>query len=56
MRGRGYKEVRYWVPDTSSLEFIQRISAEARALNKVDRREGVAEFLEDVQAEAMSER
>lgn len=56
MRARGYKEVRYWVPDVSSPEFIRRIHGEVAALNEADRRDGTADFLDDIQAEAMEAR
>lgn len=56
MKQRGYKEVRYWVPDVSSAEFIQRIRSEAAALNAADRHAGTAEFLDEVQAEVLTER
>jgi hypothetical protein len=36
MKQRGYKEVRYWVPDTASPEFARRIRDEATALNEAD--------------------
>ncbi len=55
MKERGYKEVRYWVPDVTSPEFVRRISNEATVLNDLDRRANTAEFLDDVQAEALSE-
>jgi hypothetical protein len=55
MRQRGYKEVRYWVPDVTSPEFVQRIRNEAATLNKADQREDTANFLDDVQTEAMTE-
>ena len=56
MKQRGYKEVRYWVPDVSSPEFARRIRDEAAALNDADRRESTAEFLDDIQADAMGAR
>jgi hypothetical protein len=55
MRQRGYKEVRYWVPDVTSPEFVQRIRHEAAALNEADQREDTAAFLDDVQTAAMTE-
>jgi hypothetical protein len=55
MRQRGYKEVRYWVPDVTSPEFVQRIRNEAAPLNETDQREDTAKFLDDVQTEAMTE-
>lgn len=55
MKERGYKEVRYWVPDVTSAEFAQRISNEAAALNDADRRTDTAEFLDEIQAEALAE-
>ncbi|ORB47906.1 hypothetical protein BST40_14645 [Mycobacterium persicum] len=55
MRQRGYKEVRYWVPDVTSPEFIQRIHNEAAALNEADQREDAAKFLDDIQAERITE-
>ncbi|WP_036409734.1 antitoxin MazE-like protein [Mycobacterium gastri] len=55
MRQRGYKEVRYWVPDVTSPEFIQRIHNEAAALNEADQREDTAKFLDDIQAETITE-
>lgn len=54
MRARGYKEVRYWVPDVSSPEFARRIRDEAVALNRADADDATAEFLEDVQAETVN--
>ncbi len=55
MRERGYKEVRYWVPDLTSAEFVQRIRQEATALNAADGRAGMAEFLDEIQAETLAE-
>lgn len=55
MKARGYKEVRYWVPDVSSPEFARRIHDEAAALNDADRADDVAEFLDDVQADTVAE-
>lgn len=55
MRERGYKEVRYWVPDVASPEFVERIRNEAAALNEADQREDTANFLDDLQAEATTE-
>lgn len=54
MRERGYKEVRYWVPDVASPEFVERIRDESAALNEADRREDTARLLDDIQAEAMT--
>lgn len=54
MRERGYKEVRFWVPDVSSPEFIARIRREAGALNAADRRDDAAEFLADIQADVLA--
>ena len=56
MKQRGYKEVRYWVPDTTSPEFTRRIRDEAVALNAADNREETAGFLDDIQADVMGER
>lgn len=56
MRERGYKEVRYWVPDVTSAEFVRRLRNEARALNEEDRRDDTAEFLDEIQAETLDER
>lgn len=55
MKERGYKEVRFWVPDVRSPEFVRRIRAEAVALNEADRADAVAEFLDDVQADTVTE-
>lgn len=54
MKQRGYKEVRYWVPDTASPEFARRIRDEAAELNEADRREQTAAFLDEVQADVIS--
>ncbi len=54
MRQRGYKEVRFWVPDTTSPEFAARIRDEAPALNAADAREQTAEFLDDIQADLLT--
>ncbi len=54
MRQRGYKEVSFWVPDTTSREFAARIRDEAPALNKVDTREHTAAFLDDIQADVLT--
>lgn len=56
MRQRGYKEVRYWVPDLASPEFARRIREESAALNAADEREQTADLLEDLQADVMGER
>lgn len=56
MKARGYKEVRYWVPDVTSAEFVKRLHAESMALNAADRRDGTADFLDDVQADTIDER
>lgn len=56
MRQRGYKEVRYWVPDTTSPEFARRIRDEAPALNAADNREQTAAFLDEIQADVMGDR
>ncbi|MCL2781450.1 MAG: antitoxin MazE family protein [Actinomycetia bacterium] len=55
MKARGYKEVRYWVPDLSSAEFAERIRQEMPALNAAARRDGAAQFLDEVQAETLAE-
>ena len=55
MRERGYKEVRYWVPDLTSAEFVQRIRQEAAAVNEADDRASTAELLDEIQAEALAE-
>ena len=54
MRQRGYKEVRFWVPDTTSGEFAARIRDEAPALNETDTREHTAAFLDDIQADVLT--
>lgn len=54
MRQRGYKEVRFWVPDTTSREFAARIRNEASALNEADARAHTAEFLDDIQADVLT--
>lgn len=54
MRQRGYKEVRYWVPDTGSAEFVRRIRDECLALNKADARDDTAAFLDEVQDELLT--
>lgn len=54
MRQRGYKEVRYWAPDTASPEFASRIQREARRLNGADRRDGMADFLDEIQADVLT--
>lgn len=51
MRERGYKEVRYWVPDTGSEEFARQIRSEIPALNAADERDGTAAFLAEIQAD-----
>ncbi|WP_182348488.1 antitoxin MazE-like protein [Tomitella gaofuii] len=56
MKARGYKEVRYWVPDATDPAFVRRISEQAPALNEADRSEGTADFLDEVQAETLGER
>lgn len=56
MKARGYKEVRYWVPDVTSAEFLARVRAEFVALNAADRRDATADFLDDVQADTIDER
>lgn len=56
MRERGYKEVRYWVPDVASPEFVRRIRDEAAALNEADRREDPARYLNEIQAETITVR
>jgi hypothetical protein len=55
MKQRGYKEVRYWVPDTASPEFARRIRNEATALNEADNREQTAAFLDEVQADVLGQ-
>lgn len=55
MRERGYREVRYWVPDVTSAQFVQRIRQEAAAVNEADRRAATAEFLDEIQAETLTE-
>ncbi len=55
MKARGYKEVRYWVPDVTDPAFVRRISEQAPALNEADRSEGTADFLDEVQAETLGE-
>lgn len=55
MKERGYKEVRYWVPDITSPEFTRRVRAEASALNEADRQGGMAAFLDAIQADAIDE-
>lgn len=54
MRQLGYKEVRFWVPDTTSPEFAARIRDEAPALNDADAREHMATFLDDIQADVLT--
>lgn len=54
MRERGYKEVRYWAPDTASPEFAGRIRREARVLNEADRRGDTAEFLDGIQSDVLT--
>lgn len=54
MRQRGYKEVRFWVPDTTSREFAARIRDEAPALNEADMREHTAAFLDDIQSDVLT--
>lgn len=56
MKARGYKEVRYWVPDVTSAEFVERLRAEFVALNAADRRDATADFLDNVQADTIDER
>ncbi|QAY59803.1 DUF3018 family protein [Microbacterium protaetiae] len=56
MKQRGYKEVRYWVPDLASPEFGRRIREEAAALNAADEREHTAALLDEFQSDVMGER
>ncbi|WP_293053288.1 antitoxin MazE-like protein [Mycobacterium sp.] len=56
MKARGYKEVRYWVPDVTSAEFVERLRAESMALNASDRRDATADFLDDIQADTIDAR
>lgn len=56
MKARGYKEVRYWVPDITSPEFVERLRVESTALNAADRRDATADFLDEVQADTIDER
>lgn len=55
MRQRGYKEVRYWAPDTASPEFASRIRSEIAALNEADQRDRIDEFLDGIQADLMTD-
>ena len=55
MRSRGYKEIRYWVPDVTSDTFAQRIQVEAAALNAADRMTEMADYLDAIQAETTAE-
>ena len=55
MKERGYKEVRYWIPDVTSTEFVERIHNEAGALNQADRGDETADFLDDVQADTLAD-
>jgi len=55
MKQRGYKEVRYWVADVTSPEFVRRIREEAVALNAADEREHMADLLEELQADVMGD-
>ena len=56
MKARGYKEVRYWVPDLTSAEFVERLRAECIAINTADQRDATSDFLDDVQANTLDER
>lgn len=55
MKQRGYKEVRYWVPDTGSAAFGARIKSEMRALRRADADDGTADFLDEIQSDVLND-
>lgn len=47
MRERGYREVRFWVPDTRTAEFAAEATRATLAMNQADAADdGLAEFIE----------
>ena len=49
MRERGYREVRFWVPDTRTAEFAAEARRATEAMNCADANDpGLAELIEDL--------
>lgn len=48
LRDRGMRPIQIWVPDTRAPNFAEEARRQCAAVNKVDRRDGIMDWLEDV--------